>query len=96
MIFGNRIDQLVKEQEHLNIKKQKVEDKKNSQCAKLGVKRKQYEDAIQRLENKALVIENQTKVEIAEINRRIKKTKKQIKLEQEFYFSLTDDEPKNK
>lgn len=96
MIFGNKIDELVKEQEKLILKKQKIEDKKNNKCAKLGIERKKHEDAMQRIENKTLVLENQSKVEIAEINRRIKKTKKQIKLEQEYYFSLTEEEPKKK
>lgn len=92
MFFRNKIDSLVHEQESLVLKKQRIEDKKNSLCSRLGIKKKQHEDAMQRLEDKALALNNKANTEIAEINRKLKKIKKQIKLEQEYYFSLTDKE----
>ena len=89
------IDQLIKEQSKLALKKEQIEDKKNSKCSRIGVQIKKLEDEAERLRTKSVRLDSLAKVEIAEINRQIKKNQKQIQLEREYYFGILDTEKKS-
>lgn len=81
MFWDNKIDRLVKENARLLVKKQKVDDKRKSANS-------QIENKLQNLENKAFVIKQNADNKIAEIERKIKKNKEQIKLEKDYYNSI--------
>lgn len=88
MFNGNKIDRLVKLEERLNVKMQKVDDKRK-------YKNSQIENTIQYLENKAFIIKKNADNMIAEIKRRLKKTRDQIKLEKDYYNSIGNVFEKN-
>ena len=87
-LFGNKIDRLVKEQARLKVKKQKIEDRMHAKNSAIGTR-------LQILENKSLVLKQCADDEIAEINRRIKKNRQQIKLEKDYYNSIGKSEDVN-
>ena len=69
-----------------------MEDLKNKRNSALGRKIAKYEDLWRACQDKAQVIENETKDMIDELNRQIKKDKKQIKLEKEYYDDVLFEE----
>lgn len=85
MLFQSKIDRLVKEQSDLKIKKQKVDDKRKEKCSAI-------ENQLQKLEYRAFVIKEQADAKLAELDRKIEKNKKQIKLERDYYNSIAKDE----
>lgn len=84
-LFQSKIDRLVKEQSELKIKKQKVDDKRKERCSAI-------ENKLQKLEYKAFVIKEQADATLAELDRKIEKNQKQIKLERDYYNSIAKDE----
>lgn len=85
MIFISKIDRLVKEQSKLKIKKQKLDDRRKEKCSAI-------ENKLQKLEYKAFVIKEQTDATLSEIDRKIKKNQKQIRLERDYYNAIVKDE----
>lgn len=88
MFNGNKIDRLVKLEERLNVRMQKVDDRRK-------YKNSQIENTIQYLENRAFIIKKNADNMIAEIKRRLKKTRDQIKLEKDYYNSIGNVFEKN-
>lgn len=84
LLFGNKIDKLVKQQSELLIKKQNIQDKMKETNSNI-------ENKIQRLENKAFVIKQTADSKIAEIDRQYAKNLKQIQLEKDYYNSIGND-----
>ena len=91
-LFKSKIDRLVSSVRTLEIKKQKAEDIKNKRSSAIGRKMAKLEDLHQIYEDKAQVILNETQARIAEYDREIKKAKKQIKTEKEYYDDVIFDE----
>lgn len=91
-IFQSKIDRLVAKVRKLEIEKQKAEDLKNKRSSALGRKIAKYEDLWQACQDKAQVIKNETQARLEELDREIKKSKKQIKLEKEYYDDVLFDE----
>lgn len=79
----NKIDALVKAQERLKVKKQKVDDKRKATCSAIG-------DTIQRLEDRAFVIKQSADNRIAVIERKLKKIKGQLALEIKYNNSIAE------
>ena len=84
-LLTNKIDKLVKEQARLAVKKQKIEDKMKSKNSKIETK-------LQIWERRSQVIKQTADDEIAEIERKMAKNKKQIKLEKDYYNSIGKSE----
>lgn len=80
-LFQSKIDRLVREQSDLKIKKQKVDDRRKEKCSAI-------ENELQKLEYRAFVIKEQADAKIAELDRKIEKNRKQIKLERDYYNSI--------
>lgn len=80
-LFKNKIEKLAKQQTQLELKKQKIEDRKT-------VKIKTIENKIRKLKNKTTIINQNNDDKVYEINRIMYKNEKQIKLEKEYYNSI--------
>lgn len=77
----NTIDRMVKENEQLKLEKQRVIDNQNEENSRI-------ETAIRELENKAFRNKQVADTRVAELDRRIEKNEKQIKLEAEYYDKI--------
>lgn len=91
-LFQSKIDRLVNRIRKNEIKKQKAEDRKNKRNSALGRKIAKCEDMWQYYQNKSILIANETTAYVEELNRQIKKDKKQIKLEKEYYDDVVFEE----
>lgn len=91
-LFQSKIDRLVNRIRKNELKKQKAEDTKNKRNSALGRKIAKCEDLWQYYQDKSNLIANETRDYIEELNRQIKKDKKQIKLEKEYYDDVLFEE----
>ena len=80
----NKIDMLIKEQERLKVKKQKIDDRRKAINSAI-------EDKIQRLEDKSFVIKQSADNKIAIIERKLKKIKGQLNLEVKYNNSIVEE-----
>ena len=81
MMNKKTIDMLVKENERLRVKRQRIEDKTFEENSRI-------ETAIKELENRAYRNKQLAEATIAQMDRAIEKNEKQINLEAEYYNKI--------
>ena len=84
----NKIDALMKYNERLRVRKQKLEDKKNEKNSKLETKTSALDTKRKALVDKSIRNDEIYKNQAAEIDRLIDKNNKQMTLESNYYKTL--------